>query len=291
MKNKGYYYAIAAHVLWGILPFYWKLLDHLSALEVITARTLFSALTLLLLVHAIRQTPYQSYLKNRKTLLGLTLTGILIAINWGTFIYAVNSDQVLQSSIGYYLGPLVTVLLGVIVFKEKLSFLQYLAFAVVTLSIVFLIISYESASWISFTLAISFSTYGFLKKKFHLDSLNSLMLETFLVLPFVFLVLGISWSSTPSTLGTSTWWEWILIVLTGVVTFVPLVLFAEGTKRLPLTVVGYLQYITPTLFMLSGIFIYQEPFNEVEFITFLLIWVGLALNFYAMHRQSKLSAR
>lgn len=286
MKNKGYIQAVLANLIWGFLPLYWQQLSHLTALEILGARILFSALSLILLVHILRNPLYINYFKNKDMLKKLFLSGILIAFNWGTYIYAVSTNQVLQASLGYFIGPLITVLLGVVILKEKLTKGQRVAFVIVAISLVLLIMDYGSASWIAFTVAISFSIYGFLKKKYHLDSLNSMILETLFALPFISLILIFGWTQNATNVLFSTPLQWVFIMLSGVVTFTPLILYAEGAKKIPLNALGFIQYITPTMFLLVGIFINGEPFNQTKLVVFSLLWVGILINFFFQYPLS-----
>lgn len=286
--KKGYIYSIASHLVWGILPLYWALFKEISSLELLSLRILLTMMTLVLMVHLIKKPIYLSYLKNPKVIKQLLLSGLLISINWFVFVYAVGSNQVLQASLGYYIGPLFTVLIGVLYLKEKPTKVQYAAFLLVGVALIYILLNNDT-SWIAFSVAISFSLYGFLKKRYHLDSMNSLLLESMFVLPVMFLILWYTSNHTGSTLNQIISIQGIFIVFAGILTIIPLVLFAEGAKQLPLYMVGIIQYITPTMFLLVGVLVNKEPFTQVEAIAFGLIWIALILNFSTIYRQEKLN--
>ena len=218
----------------------------------------------------------------------LLLSGLLISINWFVFVYAVGSNQVLQASLGYYIGPLFTVLIGVLYLKEKPTKVQYTAFILVGLALIYILINNDT-SWIAFSVAISFSLYGFLKKRYHLDSMNSLLLESMFVLPVMSLMLWYTSTHSGSTLNQIISIQGLFIVFAGILTIIPLVLFAEGAKQLPLYMVGIIQYITPTMFLLVGVLVNKEPFTQVEAIAFGLIWIALILNFSTIYRQEQIA--
>ncbi len=286
--KKGYVYSIASHLVWGILPLYWALFKEISSLELLFLRILLTMITLVLIVHLIKKPIYLSYLKNPKVVKQLLLSGLLISINWFVFVYAVGSNQVLQASLGYYIGPLFTVLIGVLYLKEKPTKVQYTAFILVGLALIYILINNDT-SWIAFSVAISFSLYGFLKKRYHLDSMNSLLLESMFVLPVMSLMLWYTSTHSGSTLNQIISIQGLFIVFAGILTIIPLVLFAEGAKQLPLYMVGIIQYITPTMFLLVGVLVNKEPFTQVEAIAFGLIWIALILNFSTIYRQEQIA--
>ncbi len=284
--KKGYIYSIASHIVWGILPLYWAVFKDISSLELLCFRILLTAITLIVIVHLIKKPVYLSYLKNPKIIKQLLLSGLLISINWFVFVYAVGSNQVLQASLGYYIGPLFTVLIGVLYLKEKPTKIQYLAFGLVGSALIYILLNNDT-SWIAFGVAISFSLYGFLKKRYHLDSLNSLLLEALFVLPFMLIITWMTINQNGTALNEVPPLQWILIIFAGILTIIPLVLFAEGAKELPLYMVGIIQYITPTMFLLVGVLVNKEPFTTVEAIAFGLIWIALVLNFTTIYKKEK----
>ncbi len=279
-KDKiGFIYAALAYFIWGSLTIYWKQLQILNSIELLTVRVLFSVITLLLIIHSGRENHYFSYFRNKKTRRSLFLTALLIGTNWGVFVYAVNSGHVLQTSLGYYIGPLISVFLGVIILKEKLSLNQYGAILLAATGIIYLVFSYGTFPWIAILVGGSFSLYGLFKKIYHLDSLNSLLVETILLLPIMLVLTFLYDSQKGSQIGSTSPIHWVFIILAGIVTITPLIIFAEGAKRIPLNAIGFLQYITPTMFLLSGVLLYGEPFTSHHLISFGLIWTGIGLNF------------
>jgi chloramphenicol-sensitive protein RarD len=286
--KKGLPYSLLAHFVWGILPLYWALFGHLDSLELLFYRVALTSITLLALVHIIKKPLYLKYLGNKETLLKLFATGFLISINWGVFVYAVSSKQVIQSSLGYYIGPIFSVLFGLLFLKETLKPTQIVAFLIVLIGLVIMLIN-NPASWIAFTLAVSFSLYGFLKKSFQLDSFNALLLESTIAIPLIGAFLFVFSPDTAFNIGHSTPFHYLALSFAGILTLIPLILFAEGAKLLPLYLVGSIQYLTPTMFLLIGIFVNNESFTLIDGIVFILIWIGLGLNFYALLKGKKLS--
>jgi chloramphenicol-sensitive protein RarD len=275
----GYSFAAIAYLIWGSLTIYWKQLPMLNAIELLTVRVLFSVVTLLIVVHLTKNTLYISYLKDRKTRNSLFVTALLIGTNWGVFVYAINSGHVLQTSLGYYIGPLISVFLGVVILKEKLNVNQYIAIGLALIGILYLILSYGVFPWIAIVIGSSFSMYGLFKKIYHLNSLNSLLVEAILLLPIMITLTIIVDSNVQSQIHTTGLYQWIFIVFAGAVTITPLIIFAEGAKRIPLNAIGFLQYITPTMFLLSGVLIFGETFTKYHAVSFGLIWSGIVVNF------------
>ena len=285
--QKGYIYSALSYLIWGSLTIYWKQLKLLSSLEILAARVIFSVLTLLLVVTLLKKPLYIEYLKDKRKRRGLLLTGILIAINWGVFVYAINSGNVLQTSLGYYINPLLSVLFGVFILKEKLKKTGIIAILLAGIGLSIMIAAYGQFPWIALMIAISFSLYGLFKKVFKLDSLNSLIVETLILLPVIVIAVLTYGLSKGSNIGSAGVKDWLYIILSGVVTATPLIIFAEGTKRIPLTSVGFLQYITPTMFLIVGVLLYNEPFTAAHGISFAFIWLGIMVNFIGAYRSDK----
>jgi chloramphenicol-sensitive protein RarD len=204
----------------------------------------------------------------------LILSAFLIAINWGIFVYAVSNEQVLQASLGYYINPLVSVFLGILIMKEKMKKIQYVSIGLAIAGVMYMTINYGQFPWISILLALSFAFYGLLKKLLNLDSMNSLFVEVLFISPFMLFLL---FQSDFNAVISCTTFDIILMLFAGVVTIIPLVLFAEGVKRIPLSEVGFLQYIAPTLMLLLGVIGYGEEFTMAHGVSFSLIWAGLIL--------------
>ncbi|MDD4028944.1 MAG: EamA family transporter RarD [Caldisericia bacterium] len=274
----GLMYAIGSYIIWGVTPIFWKALASVQSFELMAYRILWSMPFLLLIIlfsrkwkefwKEIRQFSFKTYM------LILLATGFLL-INWCTFIWAVNNGFIVHTSLGYYINPIISILLGVIVLKESLTKLQWIAFALVTVGVLVLIYGIQSFPWISFTLAFSFGMYGMMKKKMKLPPITSLSIEMFIgsIVSVGYLVFLSR--STPLTFSSTSPTITILLIFTGAVTSIPLLMFNEGTQRLPLYWMGFLQYIAPTLSLMIGIFVYREAFSIVHFLAFCIIWSGL----------------
>jgi chloramphenicol-sensitive protein RarD len=285
----GYAYAFIAYSLWGILPVYWKLLSFANPYEILSHRILWSFVFALLLIIVLKRENPLILLRKKKNILIVAATGVTISINWLVYIYAINSGFIVEASLGYYINPLVSVFLGVFFLKEKLAALQKVALVLSAAGVAYLTIRYGKFPWIALGLAFSFAAYGLLKKLFALDTIGSLMLETMFVSPLAlgFLVFGVVSGSGPWAshflyrLPLSP----VLFAACGIVTSVPLALFAEGAKRIPLSSIGFLQYISPTLTLLVGLMFYGEQFTSIHAVSFGLIWTGLILNTTAVVRK------
>ena len=272
----GHFSALGAYLIWGVLPIYWKQLDHVPAPEILAHRIFWGFIFLLLFNLISNRKRYFSLLKNKKKRNSMFLTAGLIAINWMVFIYAVTSEQILAASLGYFINPLVSVLLGMLFLKEKLNPLKSIAVMFALTGVAYLGFNYGKLPWISVGLALSFGLYGMFKKIFNLDSINSIMIETMtlsLVGVTFLTILGIKGEGHFLTHSFSTD---IYLIISGIVTMLPLFLFAEGARKIPLSSVGFLQYFAPTLMFLIGVLKYKEPLTNTYLISFLFIWAGLA---------------
>ncbi len=286
----GTVYAASAYVAWGLLPLYWRLLEAVPATEILAHRIFWSFIftaSILALTGGWRTLP-AAFAEKRK-LAVLLASGVLISFNWYTYIWAVNSGFVIQASMGYYIAPLVSVLLGVTVLKEHLTRWQAMAAILAALGVTILTVQYGQIPWVALILAFSFSLYGLAKKFASVGSVTGLAVETSVVTPvaaFYIAFLAIRGSSAPAE-GLP---HLVLLAGAGVVTALPLLFFAHGAKRIKLSTIGFLQYIAPTLTLMLGIFVFQEHFSTVHLISFGFIWTGLALytasNFRSLQRYS-----
>ena len=277
---------LSSYVFWGIMPLFWKLLDHVSPMEILAHRLLWSAVFLAAICLFVRRKVFLALFHNRRAVLILLGAGLLATLNWGLFIYAVTSGHVLQSSMGYYINPLVSIVLGLLVFKEKLSLAQKIALILATMGVLFFTFDYGSFPWLSLTLAVSFALYGVLKKTGRYPALPALAVETALVAPLAiayivvafflpehaFLSLGTNGVLSLDALTTS-----LLLVCGGILTFTPLLLFSEAVNHIPLSWMGFMQYIAPTLSFLLGVLVFGEEFTHAHAVCFSLIWLGLLL--------------
>lgn len=273
----GVIFAILAYGMWGFAPMYFKLLDNVPAMEILVHRIVWSVLIMLILIvilkHRVRV--YEG-LKNRKVMLTLALSGILLATNWVLFIWAVNNDHLLDASLGYYINPLVNVFLGRLFLGEKLRPLQQIAVAMAVIGVSVLVISFGNLPWIALVLAISFGFYGLLRKKVSVDSLPGLFLETLLMLPFA-LVFWTFFASSASDMISNSLNSNLLLIAAGVVTTVPLLCFTAAAKRIQYSTLGFFQYIGPSIMFLLAVFIYGEDLDQDRLITFGFVWSALVL--------------
>ncbi len=275
--RQGYGAAFAAYFLWGMLPLYFKLVSALGPIEIVANRVLWSlALLLLVIMISRRSDVLLAHLSSRSTMLALGASAALIGINWSVYVLAVNNGHVLATSLGYFLNPLFSVVLGVVVLKERLRRAQAVAVAIAAVGAANLAFSALDTLWISVLLALSFAFYGLVRKSAPVDALTSLGIETLLLAPFALAYLW--YLGTDATLGVdSSVGLWALIAASGVITSVPLLLFGYAAPRLSLTSMGVLQYIAPSIQFLIGLLIFHEPLNTAKLVSFIIIWAGLAL--------------
>lgn len=274
----GIWYAILSYTLWGVLPLYWKLLQAIPALEILAHRILWSFVFLgsFLLISRGWQTMV-AVLTNRKKLMIIFLCGLLISFNWLTFIFAVNSNQVIEASIGYYIGPLVAVLLAVLVLKERITQWQLISIALATVGVLIITLQYGRVPWIALILAATFALYGLTKKIVAIDPVTGLTLETFIVMPVALIyILRLEYIGT-GALGNVPFYMQIILAGTGIATMMPLLGFAKGLEKTNFSMMGFLQYIAPTISLLLGILVFKEHFSVSHVISFCFIWVGLII--------------
>ena len=276
--NKGILYGLGAYGLWGILPIYWKLLVGIPPLEILAHRVVWGLLTLLcLLAYKQRWLWLTQVRQNRRTLLTFIATAVLLAANWFVYIWAVNAGFIVEASLGYFINPLVNVLFGALFLGERLRSWQKVAITLALSGVLWLTFSYGALPWISLSLALTFGLYGLLRKTAQLNALEGLSLEMILLFLPALAYLVYLLSSGEFAMGHVPFWQNILLLLTGLVTAIPLLLFAMTARRVTLTTLGILQYLAPTLQFLIGVFIYNEPFAASRLVGFVLIWLALAL--------------
>ena len=278
----GVAYTASAYVLWGILPMYWKLLDGVSSVEILAHRILWSFIFVILILISVKKgrlflTECKNIFNNKATLFGVTASAILISANWFIYIWAVNANHIIEASLGYYINPLVSVLLAMLVLKEKLGFWQIISFVLAGIGVLILALQYGQIPWVAISLAFSFGLYGLTKKLTKLDSLIGLTFETMLVVPIAFGYLFFLNLDGVDTFLQSNLTTKLLFMGAGVVTAIPLLWFANGAKRIPLAMIGILQYIAPSISLFIGVFLYRETFTKVHLVTFFFIWVALLI--------------
>jgi chloramphenicol-sensitive protein RarD len=273
---KGTFYALGAYLLWGILPIYWKALLAVPAGQILCHRICWSCLFLFLFLLARREwTEFRSSLRDAKIVRGYVIAALLLSVNWFTYIWSVNHGQIVETSLGYFINPLVSVVLALHVLKERLRPIQWLAIGLAAAGVLWLTWQQHRVPWIALVLAFSFGFYGLLKKKAPLGALHGLTLETAtLALPAV-LVLIYAGATRASTEPALNWTTVMLLAGGGLVTAMPLFLFARAAQMIKLSTLGLLQYISPTCGLLLGTLLYQEPFPTPRLIGFAIIWVAL----------------
>ena len=287
--RQGFALGVAAYGLWGVLPVYFKALRSVDSADIVAHRIVWSAPVLaVLLSFSGAWDEVSEALRNRRAMVLLTVTALLIGGNWLLYVYAVNSGHILAGSLGYYLNPLANVLLGRVVLKERLSWLQWAAVAIAAAGISALAIGALGQLWISLTLCASFATYGLLRKIAPVDAVAGLAIETAILLPFAagWLLWGLV---AGDPIFGSSQLDLALIAIAGVVTATPLLLFTAAAKRLRYSTLGMLQFLAPTLQFLLAVSVYGEPFTDAHAIAFGAIWTALALYVLAIVRHARAS--
>ncbi|MGO9116243.1 MAG: EamA family transporter RarD [Desulfomonilaceae bacterium] len=276
--NKGFWYAVGAYSIWGLLPVYLKLLQHVPALQIVSHRILWCSLVVCGAIVLSRQwAAFREALLAPSVVKVYIAAALLIAINWSVYVWAVNSGFVVEASLGYFINPLVSVFLGVVLLHERLRQWQWVAIGFATAGVLYLALAYGRLPWIALTLAFTFAFYGLVKKIGPLGSLFGLMLETgILAAPSLICLLYFDTIGQGAFLHTGAVTD-MLLVGTGLVTAVPLLMFAKAARRIPLSLLGILQYIAPTLQFLLGVIVYQEPFSQSQLIGFSFVWAGLVI--------------
>jgi chloramphenicol-sensitive protein RarD len=293
--NRGVLYALSCYIAWGFLPIYWKALSSLPGLETTAHRIIWSALVAGILLTGQRNWHWLSkVLRQPRILLTTLATAALILANWLIYIYAVNNNQIVESSLGYFINPLVNVLLGVFFLRERPRPWQWIAIAVATIGVIYLTYDYGRLPWIALGLATSFAFYALLKKIATLPSLEGLFLETiYLAVPMGIYLITLEVRGE-GAFGHTPWQTMFLLLMAGLVTALPLLLFSASARRVPMTLLGILQYISPTIAFIIGIVLYHEPFSQSQLVGFSFIWVALALftvEGTAEHRRLQLALR
>jgi len=276
--NKGILYGLGAYALWGLFPIYWKFLHDVPALQVIGHRIGWSFLLLLLVILVSGQwSEFRTAALQRKVIGLYSIAAVLLTINWLVYVWGVNAGFIVETSLGYFINPLLSVLLGVIFLRERLRPAQWIPVSIAAIGVLYLTVIYGRLPWIALTLAFSFGFYGLVKKLAPLGSLHGLTLETGMVFPAALIYLWIVQVNGSGAFLHQTRLTDGLLIAAGAVTTIPLLMFASAARRIPLTVVGLLQYIAPTLQFLIGVFIYKEPFDRAHFIGFAIVWLALII--------------
>jgi chloramphenicol-sensitive protein RarD len=275
-ERRGVAYGAAAYLLWGLFPLFWPLLEPAGPVEILAHRIVWSLLVVLGILAVQRNWAWARALGRRRLAL-LAVAAALIAVNWGTYIYGVNSGHVVETSLGYFINPLVTVGLGVVVLRERLRPAQWAAVGLAVVAVAVLTVDYGRPPWIALTLALSFAGYGLLKKKAHAGAVESLTIETaVLFVPALGFLLWLA-DRGAGTFGTAGAAHAALLAGSGVVTAVPLLFFGAAATRVPLTVLGLLQYLAPVLQFAIGVLVYREDMPASRVAGFALVWLALVV--------------
>jgi len=284
----GLGFAVSSYLLWGILPGYFVLLDPTGPIEIVAWRIVLSLAFCLILIAIVRGwRRFGPILRDRRAMAWLLLAGCLVTINWTVFVFAVLTGHVVEGALGYFINPIVTVLLGVLL-RERLNAIQWTAVGISGVAVVVLAIGYGSFPWIAVVLALSFGFYGLVKNRVggRVDAMSGLAIETGFVTPIAIGALCWLGATTGVTFGSHGVWHTVLLFSAGAVTAVPLLLFAAGVRRLPLSVVGFAQYLAPILQLITGIVLLGEPMPPARWIGFAIVWVALILLTVDMVRRS-----
>ncbi|MFW6260065.1 MAG: EamA family transporter RarD [Spirochaetota bacterium] len=279
--------AFAGFLVWGLLPFYWKWLGGVDAIEILAHRIVWSTMLLLVLVPVVQRRELAAALRDRRAFLIAAGAGVVVGVNWFVYVWAVSAERLVEASLGYYINPLVSVLLGMVVLRERMNRLQLVALVLAAAGVAVLTVSYGRLPWVSLTLAFTFGFYGLIKKTGRLNSLVSLLIELVILAPVAGVFLARRHAGDGGAFGagdpTVTW----LLAGAGVATVLPLLLFGAGARRIPLSRVGFLQYIAPTLMLLIGTVFYGEAFTSAHAVAFALIWTALAIYTATLVRARK----
>jgi chloramphenicol-sensitive protein RarD len=291
-RRLGVLSGLAAYSLWGLFPLYFPLLEPAGGLEIVAHRVLWSLAFIGLLLTVTRHwSQVRALVADRRRLLVLAGAAFLIAVNWLVFVYGVNSGQVVETSLGYFINPLVSVLLGVVVFSERLRPLQWVAVGIAAVAVTVLTIDYGRPPWIALTLAVTFGLYGVMKKLVRVEAAPGLFVETALVAIPAGIVLAVLHSHGDGTFGNAGTGHTLLLMSSGVATAIPLLLFAAAARRIPLSTVGLLQYVTPLMQLAIGVFVYDEPMPPARLAGFVIVWVALAVFTADSLRHARASSR
>ena len=293
MKDHGPFLVFLCYFLWGILPVYWKWLVEVDSFVILGNRVVWSLAFSLVMLLILRQWRHlRAALADRKTRWTLLVSGVLIIVNWGSYIIAVNTGHVIDASLAYYLNPLMSILIGRFVFRESLSGLQKLAVVLATVGVLYAVVRMGVVPWLALIIGGSFALYGAIKKTVTVDGVTSMAVECLWMLLPALLMLGwlFSQGQTAAAGETIAWWQWLLLPTTGIVTAVPLFVFGKGIQTTSYSLSGILMYVNPTLQLLCGIFLFHEAFTQVYAVMFAFVWSAVALylvSAYLQYRQTK----
>ena len=289
--RRGLLFGIAAYAMWGAFPIYWPLLEPAGAFEILAHRILWSCITMAVVVVALRRTgDFRAILHHRRVRTVLTVAALVITVNWATYIWGVNNGRVVETSLGYFINPLVTVLMGVFIVGERLRPLQWVAMGIAAGAVVILTFDYGHLPYVALILAFSFGSYGLCKKTANVGATESLAFETVVLAPFAAVYVGYLVATGSSNFGSHGSGHALLFMSTGIVTAVPLVCFGAAATRVSMVTLGLLQYLAPILQFALGILYFHEDMTTGRWVGFILVWIALAIfTFEAInHRRRQL---
>ncbi|MHC0551692.1 EamA family transporter RarD [Salinicoccus sp. CNSTN-B1] len=289
-SKKGALFALSAYLIWGFLPIYWKQLEHVSSYEVIAHRVFWSFIFMIVFILATNRMhlfykDLKFIFRDKKKVAALFAASVVITSNWLLYIIAVNSGHILDASLGYYINPLISILIGFAVLGERFSKSQWVAIIIVFLGVAYMTVGLGSAPWISLFLALSFSIYGLIKKVVNMDAVFAMAVETFVLVPVALFYILFLEVGGEGHFGFNQ--DSLVMMGTGVVTAVPLLLFSIGAQRIRLSLVGILQYFAPTVMLLLGVFMYGEAFTRIHGVAYILIWGGLGLYTFTRFKEMR----
>jgi len=278
-------------VLWGFFPAYFKLLRPSGPMEILAHRILWSCLFMVIVLTVIRRWSHiRALLRRPATIAGITVTAVLIGLNWGTYIWAVNVDRVVETALGYFIGPLVVIVLGVVVLGERLRSGQWVAVAIGTIAVIVLAVDYGQPPWVALILAVSFGLYGLVKKRLNLPAADGLLVESAVLALPALITLGFLAGAGSVTFGELGLRHTLLIAASGAITAVPLLFFAGAANRIPLVSIGMIQYVGPTIQFILGVYAFHEPMPTARWLGFGLVWLALAVfTWEGLRRARRLS--
>jgi chloramphenicol-sensitive protein RarD len=289
---KGTLFVTATYFFWGIQPIYWKQLNHVSSLQLIAHRIFWSFVFFMIILKVKNKLPLlKEVMKDRKKLYLTMFAGYLVSTNWLIYIYAVNSNQILATSLGYYINPLVSVILGMIILKERFNKMQIISFVFACLGVLIIALKYQTLPWIAVSLPLLFGFYGLIKKVVNIDPVVSMAIETMAIMPIGLGYLIFTEVNNTGHLLSDGPLITFYLLLTGVVTSLPLWWFAIGASMIKLSTIGFIQFLSPTLSLIIGVLVYSEPFDTTQLISFGFIWVGIAIYMYTLYSQSRKNKR
>lgn len=285
----GIFYASLAYISWGILPIYWHYMEQVPPLQILAHRFVWSFVFVAILITIRKQWHLtKKVLVHKKSIFYILAGSIFMSANWFIYIWSVTNDRVIEASLGYYINPLISIAFGMLFLKERLTRWQTTSLCLALISVIILTINYGQIPWVSISLALTFAVYGLFKKLVQANTLVSLALETLFITPFAIAYLLFVESNGTGSLGHASTMVIILLIISGIVTAIPLLWFGAGQKRVSMFTMGFLQYIGPTISLILGIFFFHETFTSIEFISFSFIWLALVVFTFSHFKEMKI---